>query len=52
MTEANQKELDALLRMMVYLKFELERNSLDAEAGLVEKAIQNFRHRLDSLPEH
>lgn len=45
MSQINHKEIDAILRMMVYLKFELVRNSLDDEALLIGKAIDSFQVR-------
>ncbi|MEO0911992.1 MAG: hypothetical protein AAFY59_03245 [Pseudomonadota bacterium] len=48
MSEINQKEIDAILRMMVYLKFELLRNSLEEEALLIGQAIDSFQVRFQS----
>lgn len=45
------KEKDALLRMMVYLKYELLRNNLKNEANLLSKVIESFRNRLEKADE-
>ncbi len=47
MNEARDKEKDAILRMMVYLKYELLRNSFESEANLISKAIDSFEVRID-----
>ncbi len=45
MKDINEKEIDAILRMMVYLKFELLRNNLEDEADLLGQAINSFQVR-------
>ncbi len=46
MNAQSDREKEAILRMMVYIKHELLRNSCEIEAKLVAKAIDTFQHRL------
>lgn len=40
-----EKEKDAIIRMMVYLKYELLRNKMDEEAKLISEAIELAEQR-------
>ncbi|MHA3915095.1 hypothetical protein [Halovulum sp. GXIMD14793] len=40
-----EKERDAIIRMMIYIKYELIRNNMDEEADIISKAIDKAESR-------
>lgn len=51
MQDSNRKEEDAILRMLIYIKYELIRNNLDEEVKLMEILIKNTEKTLNERRE-
>lgn len=46
MSSVSRKEKDAIIRMMIYIKYELVRSGLEEEAILVGNAIESVQIKL------
>lgn len=48
MAPSSKKEKDAIVRMMIYIKYELARYNLDEEARKIDEIIESTERRFEA----